>query len=226
MHEQTVEELVKRYIKDGAVVALGSGHLSESFLKRLAFRAVSLNEHFLFVPTSMHLAALAAELHLPTTSIDEHEVDVAIEFPDQLDHSYNFVKSDSHSLIRDKMICASATELVCVCPKKDFVEKLSAQTAFEIAMFGSRRTMLELSRFGKTELKHEGKREFRTESANLLALCRPDPLFSLEDLEFQTKQIPGVIETGLFIGFADRMVLFDPGLEAQSRMQTHARKQG
>ncbi|MDO8625690.1 MAG: ribose-5-phosphate isomerase A [Candidatus Diapherotrites archaeon] len=224
MREDTVEGLVAKYIPDGSVVALGSGHLSESFLKRLAFRMVSLEEKFLFIPTSMHLAALAAELRIPITSIDEHEVDVAVEFPTQLDHDYNFLKSSSHSLIRDKMICQSATDLICVCEKKDFVERLSGAIAFEIAMFGSKRTLLELSKFGKTDLLREGKRDFHTESANLLALCKPDAIFSLEDLEFQTKQIPGVIETGLFIGYADRMILFNPGIEAKSRVQVSTSK--
>ena len=35
------------------------------------------------------------------------------------------------------------------------------------------------------------------------------PNQSLDDLEYQTKEIPGVLETGLFIGYADRIVLMD-----------------
>jgi len=45
-------------------------------------------------------------------------------------------------------------------------------------------------------------------------------LISMEDLNFQAKEIPGVIETGLFIGYADRVLLYDEhgGIEAKSRM--------
>ncbi len=219
MKETTIEGLVSKYIQNNTVVALGTSHLAEMFLKKLAFRMISENEKFLFVPTSMRLAALAAELHLSTTSIDEREIDVAIEFVDQVDNEFNFLKSDSHSLIRDKMICQSATDLICISEKKNLVSKLGGLMAFEIAQFGVKRTLVELSKFGKTELKKEGKHDYRTESGNLLALCQTDPIFSLEDLEFQSKQIPGVIETGLFIGYADRMILYNPGLEAKSRIQ-------
>ena len=219
MHEQTIEELVAKYIPADSVVALGTSHLAEIFLKKLAFRTLTENESFQLVPTSMRLAALAAELHIPITSIDEHEIDVAIDFVDLIDRDYNFLKSDSHSLIRDKMICQCATDFIAISERKNLVTKLSGKVGFEIAQFGHRHTLTELSRFGKTEMKKEGKKDFKTESGNLLAFCQVDAIFSLDDLEFQSKQIPGVIETGLFIGYADRMILYNPGLEALSRIR-------
>jgi len=219
MLESTIEGLIAKYIKNDSVVAVGTSHLAELFLKKLAFRMVSENEHFQFVPTSMHLAGLAAELHLPITSIDEHEIDIAIDFVDQIDSEYNFLKSDSHSLIRDKMISQSAEQFIAISEKKNFVQKLGGKMAFEIAQFGAKRTVTELSKFGKTDLKTENGKSLLTESGNLLAVSQVDAIYSLEDLEFQAKQIPGVIETGLFIGYADRMILYNPGLEVKSRIQ-------
>lgn len=220
LNDRAIEDLVARYISDGSVVALGTSHLAEAFLKKIAFRLARKNSGIQLVPTSMTIAALASELRVPLTSIDEHEIDVAIEFVDQIDADYNFLKADSHSLIRDKMIAQSAEQMIAITEKKNLVSKLSGTLSLEIAQFGSKRTLLELSKFGRTDLKKEGRHEFKTESGNLLALVEMDAIYSPDDLEFQAKQIPGVIETGLFLGYADRMVLYNPGLEARSRIQT------
>ena len=40
----------------------------------------------------------------------------------------------------------------------------------------------------------------------------------MEDLEFQAKDIPGVLETGLFIGYADRVLLHNGKLDMLSRL--------
>lgn len=219
MNEPAIEGLIAKYIQNDSVVAIGTGQLAEKFLKTLVLKLAEREQTIHFVPTSVRLAGLASELGLPIGSIDEHEIDVAIEFPDEADAQYNFLKTDSESLVRDKMIAQSATDLIIILEKKQFVERLSGWMAVELTSFGWKRTLLQLEKFGPTRLKQANEKPFLTESGNYLALTKIDEAYALEDLEFQSKEIPGVLETGLFVGYADRIVLHSPGLEVKSRIQ-------
>ena len=59
---------------------------------------------------------------------------------------------------------------------------------------------------------------FKTETGHYVIDVNVDEIYSLEDLEFQAKDIPGVLETGLFIGYADRVLLHNGRLDMLSRL--------
>ena len=219
MNELAIEGLIAKYIRDESVVAIGTSQLAERFLKTLALKLAERNQSIHFVPTSIRIAGMASELGLHLVSIEEHEIDVAIEFPDQADFQYNFLKTDSESLVRDKMICQSATDLIIILEKNRFVERLSGWMASEITSFGWKRTLIQLEKLGPSKLKTVNEKPFVTESGNYLALTKIDEIYSPDELEFQAKDVPGVLETGLFVGYADRMVLYNPGLEVKSRIR-------
>ncbi|MCR4368439.1 MAG: ribose 5-phosphate isomerase A [archaeon] len=220
MEERHIEGIIARYIKDGDVVSVGSSALGEKFIKKLA---LSLEEESVpinsieFVPTSMRTAAIASSLGLPIADINEREVDVAVEFADMVDGDYNFIKRDSASFVRDKMIAQSAAILIIVCDEKNLVGKLRGRIPFEIATFGWKRTMNQLDGLGKAKRRMNGSLPFKTETGHYVIDADVDKIFSYEDLEFETKNIPGVLETGLFVGFADKILLHGKQLRMMSR---------
>jgi len=99
------------------------------------------------------------------------------------------------------------------------VKRLHGKIPFEIDSFGAERTLLQLDEFGEASfrLKESGER-YTTESGNYIVDVRFDQVYSLEDLEYDTKKIPGVIETGLFLGYADRILLHNDRVEVKSRI--------
>ena len=103
-------------------------------------------------------------------------------------------------------------------PRKQ-IERLHGKIPFEIDSFGAERTLLQLDEFGEASfrLKESGER-YTTESGNYIVDVRFDQVYSLEDLEYDTKKIPGVIETGLFLGYADRILLHNDRIEVKSRI--------
>ena len=68
------------------------------------------------------------------------------------------------------------------------------------------------------ELREKNNAAFKTETGNYVIDVDVDEIYSLEDLEFQSKDVPGVLETGLFIGYADRVLLHNGKLQKLSRM--------
>ncbi len=221
MKEDTIAELIAKHVKNGQIVSLGTGEFEEHFLKKLALHAEEKNHKIKFIPTSMKLANIAAQLGLEITSIEEHEVDVAIEMVDLVDKNFNYIDNETYSLVREKMIAQSSAELIVVAKKENFVQRLHGPIVFEISPFAYKRTVAQLEQMGPTAIRKEEGRSFKTESGNLLAEVKIDEIVSIEDLNYQAKEIPGVVETGLFIGYADRIILYDKkgGIESKSRMQ-------
>ncbi len=222
MDEHVIEQLIARYVKDGDVVSIGSSPLGEKFLKKLAIALEDYNvpiDSIEFVPTSMRNATVASSLGIPIADINDREIDVAIEFVDQVDEDYNYIKYSSLSFVRDKMIAQSAGILIVVADEHAMVKKLRGKIPFEIATFGWKRTMNQLDALGEAKRRMNGDLPFKTETGNYVIDTKIDNIFSYEDLEFETKNIPGVLETGLFIGYADKIILHGKSIQLMSRTE-------
>ncbi len=219
--DTVVDVLVEKYISKKDVVAFGSSELSEKILKKLAVDVEEAGLSIKVVPTSMEIAALLSDLKIPSAKIDDADIDLAIEFADLVDSGFNYVKRDSSSLVRDKMIAQSAEELIIVAKEKNYVKFLSGRVPFEIAKFGFKKTVDQLEALGKARIRKKGKKSsqlYQTETGHYIVDVEVDKIYSLDDLDYQAKHIPGVLETGLFIGYADRIILHNRKIEVKSRL--------
>ena len=226
LKDEHIEQLVVKYIKSGDTVSIGTSGLGEAFLKKLAVALAAKHvdlENVEFVPTSNRLAVVASQLHLPLVSLNDSEIDVAIEFADSIDFDFNFIKRDSFSLVRDKMIAQSAGLLVVVADPKNYSKKLSGPIPFEVTTFGWKRTLNQLSVFGKASLVEANGSPKKTETGNFIVSVFCDPMYSFEEIEMQSKQIPGVLETGLFLGYADKILLHNKHIKMVSRLKAEKR---
>lgn len=218
--EQLAEELVKKYVKEGQVIAFGSSEHGEKLAKKLALEIEEKGMKVQVVPTSLRIAEICHDMNVPTTTIDEHEIDIAVEFVDLVNGDFDFIKQESHSLVRDKMVAQSAAELIVVVGKEGFVKKLKGRIPFEVSVFGWKHTLVELEKFGKASARKENGQPVKTETNHYLIDVEVDEVFDLNDLEYEAKKIPGVLETGLFEGYADRVLLHSgKKIEMKSRMQ-------
>ncbi|MBM3281787.1 MAG: hypothetical protein FJY86_00385 [Candidatus Diapherotrites archaeon] len=220
LSEEQVDAFVTRYVKDGHVVAVGTNQLGELFLKKLGLVCEQNHWNIEIIPTSTGQIATAKTFHLPLTTLNEREVDIAFEFVDQADSDYNFIKRFSTSLIRDKMIAQSAGELITILSQKEFVEHIHGRMPVEISSFGWKRTLLLLERVGRVDYQKYVNEPEKTESGHYLVELDMDPSLSLEDIDTQARLIPGVLETGLFLGSADRLVLVgEKEISVKSRLE-------
>jgi ribose 5-phosphate isomerase A len=217
--EDQIELLVEKYIKHGQTIGVGSSELGLKFLKKMALRKEIEGLEIKIVPTSAEMTLVLRQLNIEATSLDEKEIDVAIEFVDLVNKSFNYIKKDSKSFIRDKIIAQSAAELIIVTEKKNFVSRLFGVVPFEVSPFWWKRTKLQLENLGAARERMKGESLAKTESGNYIIDVLTDSIPSTEEFEYQAKEIPGVIETGLFVGYADRIILYDKGkIEVKSRL--------
>lgn len=219
LDERIVEAIVERYIKNDTVLAVGTGSQNEVFLRQIALKAHEKEFNISIVPTSVKLAEIASSLKLKIVSINDNEIDLSIEFADLVDKDFNFISRQTHSLVRDKMVGQSAAEMLVIAETKNYVKRLYGVIPYEVAVFGAKHSLIRLDQFGKAKFRLNEKGErYMTETGHYIIDVEFDEVFDLGDLEYETKEVPGVLESGLFIDYADRILLHNKKIHLMSRI--------
>ena len=210
MNIQAIIKEFDEYISNGNIIAIGTSRYDTEFVDELVKYFIFKKKEVFFVATTSRQAAQLANLGQKVVSLNDREIDVGIEFVDQVDFDYNFIKRETRSFIRDKMISQSALNLITVADKMDVVDKISKDVSVEISSFAWERTILNLQSYGlaRVVLDIDGN-IIKTETGHYLARITLDKNITLEDFEYSVKNIPGVLETGVFLGMADVIFIID-----------------
>ncbi|MDD3244611.1 MAG: ribose-5-phosphate isomerase A [Candidatus ainarchaeum sp.] len=210
MDLQAIIKEFDHYINDGNIVAIGTSRYDAEFVDELVKYLLFKKKEVFFIATTSRQAAQLSDLGQKVVSLNDKEIDVAIEFIDQVDSDFNFIKKDTKSFIRDKMISQSALNLITVCDRLDLVDKITKDVSVEISSFAWERTILNLQSYGlaRVVLDIDGN-IIKTETGHYLARITLDKNITLEDFEYSVKNIPGVLETGVFLGMADVILIVD-----------------
>lgn len=193
-------------IENGQRVGLGTGTTASYFIEELAKRhreGLSL----LCVATSLASQELAEKLHLPLTTLDAcPELDVTVDGADEIDPKFRLIKGGGGALFREKIVAASSKKMVVIADKSKYVKQLGAfPLPIEISSFGAISTLKRLEDKGfKGALRNT-----LSDNGNPLFDLTPQPIRDPELLFHRLKEIPGVIEVGLFLGIAREVILGD-----------------
>ena len=219
LNEAAIEAIIERFIKEDTILAVGTGPQNEQFLKQIALEAAHKGIEIRVVPTSMKLTEIATSLGLKIASINDAEIGLSIEFADLIDKDFNFISRQTHSLVRDKMVGQSAAEMLVIADEKNYVKRLSGAIPYEITNFGAKHSLIRLDEFGRAKFRLNEKGEkFVTETGHYIIDLEVDEVFDLPDLEYGTKEVPGVLESGLFLNYADRVLLHNGKIHLMSRI--------
>ncbi|MCM3765669.1 ribose-5-phosphate isomerase RpiA [Neobacillus niacini] len=209
--KKEVGEKAVDFVREGMVVGLGTGTTVFYTISKLG-EFVQQGFSIKGVPTSEHTKKLATELGIPLISINEIEkIDVAIDGADEVDSELNLIKGGGGALLREKIIAKAAETFIIVADSNKIVETLGTfPLPIEVVRFGYEMTMkhiLELG--GSPKLRQKDGIPFLTDNGNYII----DGIFTkIKDpktLERELNLIPGVVDNGLFVGFADRVITID-----------------
>lgn len=206
-------------IQEGMVVGLGSGRAATAFVHALGEK-VREGLHVRCIPTSSSTAELARSLEIPLTNFEETDaIDVTVDGADEVDPRLNLIKGLGGALVREKIVASSSRMLViCVGEEKEVpVLGQHGVLPVEIVPFALGFCRRRISALGcpPTLRMHEGK-PFVTDNGNYIFDCRIGPLDDPQALDRDLLAIPGVVDTGLFLGMA-HSVLIQQGREVRVR---------
>lgn len=209
-------------VADGMVVGLGTGSTATWAVYALGER-VRQGLRITGVATSTSTEALARSLGITVVSLDDSPpLDLAIDGADEVDPHLNLIKGLGGALLREKLVELTARQLTIVVDQGKLVPVLGSRSPVpvEIVPFGWRRTLARLEALGCRAVPRlvDGS-PFVTDSGHYILDCRFGPLGDPAALASQIKALPGVVEHGLFLGLATRLVIgqVDGTVEIQER---------
>ncbi len=204
-------------VGDGMTLGLGTGSTATFFVDLLAEKLAETGWTVTCVPTSGRTRAQAENLGIPLATLDEAgTLDLTVDGADEVDDDLNLIKGGGGALLQEKIVASASRRMVVIADASKRVGQLGAfPLPVEIVRFGWRTTAGHIAGrlLGHATAAHDWRRResggepFVTDEGHYiidLSLGRiPDPAL----LEFDLGQIPGVVESGLFIGIADRAIL-------------------
>lgn len=200
------------YVRDGMRVGLGTGSTATLAVQALGER-VRQGLRIVGVPTSERTAALARQLGIPLTTLEEcPELDLTIDGADEVDpETLNVIKGLGGALLREKIVALASKIEMLVVDESKIVRRLGEHTPVpvEVVQFGWTHTCNSLAVLGCDPQRRTGANgePYITDSGNYLLDCRFPPIDDAPALAHRIKSITGVVDHGLFVGIACRVIV-------------------
>jgi ribose 5-phosphate isomerase A len=199
-------------VKSGHVVGLGTGQAATAFIHALG-RAVKGGLTVTGVPTSEASATLARTLGVPLVE-EPLALDVAVDGADEVDPRLDLIKGYGGALVREKVVAAAARRFIVLVGSEKLVPTLGSRGRLPVevvpfAMPFCRRRCTELGYTPAVRAKDGAP--FVTDNGNLILDCAVGSIPDPAALDATLRAIPGVVGTGLFVGMAHAVMVWDGG---------------
>ncbi|MEO8285824.1 MAG: ribose 5-phosphate isomerase A [Chloroflexota bacterium] len=202
-----------KYVRDGMVLGLGSGTTAEHAVKEIGRRVQEDGLRVRGVPTSDKIGTLAVESGIHLTSLEQDpQIDLTIDGADEVDlKTLNAIKGLGGALLREKIVALASREEILIVDESKVVRRLGEHTPVpvEVVQFGWSRTRDELQKLDCIATRRESPTgaPFVTDSGNYLIDCKFPYVKNPQRLSDNIIRITGVIEHGLFLNIARRIII-------------------
>ena len=208
-------------VKRGHVVGLGTGQAATAFIHALG-AAVKNGLRITGVPTSEASASLARTLGIPLIA-EPVALDVAVDGADEVDPKLDLVKGYGGALVREKIVAAAAQRFIVLVGAEKLVPTLGGRGRLpvEVVTFAMPFCQRRLAELGyPPTLRTKNGAPVVTDNGNLILDCAVSAIPDPAALDAALRAIPGVVGTGLFVGMAHAVMVWDGG-RARTLTRTH-----
>ena len=203
--EQAVE-----VVQSGMIVGLGTGSTIHYGLLKLG-EMLRNGLDIIGIPTSKQTERIASEQGIPLSTLGKHPVvDLTIDGADEVNPNLDLIKGMGGALLREKIIAHASKRLIIIVDDSKLVEALGTKSPLpvEVLPFGWRATQLVLDQICRqSDLRCVGDVPFVSDNGNYILDCHFDSIPDPAQTELTINNLPGVVENGLFVGRAGRVVI-------------------
>uniref|UniRef100_A0A671R3Z6 Ribose-5-phosphate isomerase n=2 Tax=Sinocyclocheilus anshuiensis TaxID=1608454 RepID=A0A671R3Z6_9TELE len=205
---------VDTHIQNNQVVGVGSGSTIVYAVDRLAERVRQEKLNIVCVPTSFQARQLILQHGLTLSDLERHpELDVAIDGADEVDAALTLIKGGGGCLTQEKIVAGCAKHFIVIADYRKDSKALGQQWKKGVPV--------EVIPMAYVPVSRAIARRFGGEAVLRMAVSKAGPVVTdnsnfILDWKFEhaqkwkevntaIKMIPGVVETGLFVGMAERV---------------------
>lgn len=207
--KQLAAEYAVQYVKDGMIVGLGTGSTSYYAIEKLGQR-VAEGLSIKAIATSVQSEVQARKLGIPIIGFGDIEaIDLTIDGADEVDSNLQLIKGGGGALLREKIVAKASKQMIVIVDESKLVTTLGKfPLPVEIVKFGYEATLRKLQQFGcELNIRTRDGQWFVTDNGNYIVDCYFSEIHSPEVLHDQLKMITGVVDNGLFIHMASKVVV-------------------
>ncbi|MDO8869762.1 MAG: ribose-5-phosphate isomerase RpiA [Methanobacteriaceae archaeon] len=201
-------------VLDGQIVGLGTGSTTHYFIEKLGMRIKEEDLDIMGIPTSYQSFFLAKDCNIPVTTLEEHDIDLAVDGADEVDPALNLIKGGGAAHTLEKIIDYSADRFIVIVDDSKMVETLGKfPVPLEVIPTASRVVSQILEDMGVvTSIRMAERKDgpVITDNGNFVIDAEFGILNDPEELEIELNSIPGVVENGIFSGVVDQVFVGTP----------------
>ena len=202
-------------VQDGMRLGLGTGSTVHFTIVRISERIREEKLSVRCVPTSVDTEQKARALGIPLASLEDVDaIDLTIDGADEIDDCFDMIKGGGGALLREKVVASISREEAIVVGANKVVRKLGTTFALpvEVVPFALATVGRALARLGcEPVTRTAGGGAYATDNGNRILDCRfPNGIADAPALERRIAAIPGVVESGLFVGLAHVLFIGKP----------------
>ncbi len=204
------------FVSDGACVGLGSGRASSAFIRALGERCRDgLRVHG--VATSAASATLATSVGIPLIGIEDRMLlELTVDGADEVAPNLDMVKGWGGALVRERIVATASKRQVILVGADKLVTTIGERGRIPVevipmAQWPVTHALLALGLAPTLRMDSTGANPYVTDNGNVIIDFAPrEPIVDgkiARAVERAVLDIVGVVDTGLFLGTADRVLV-------------------
>jgi len=203
---------VEENVKKNMILGIGSGSTVVYAVEAIAEINQNNDLNLKCIPTSFQSRQLIVKNGLTLVSLDTYpDIDLDIDGADEIDKNLNLIKGGGGCLVQEKIVASSSKELIIIADytkKSEYLgEHWKKGVPIEIIPLAHIPIMKRLDTLGGTPVLRMALSKAGpvvTDNGNFIIDADFGRIVNPQELNLKLLQIPGVVDTGLFVDMATK----------------------
>lgn len=206
--ELAAKEAVK-LVGNNQVVGLGTGSTAYYVIQEIG-RLVKEGLQIRAIPTSDKTRVLAEQLNIPIIDINTvSSIDITIDGADEFTEGLQLIKGGGGALLREKIVASITKQEIIIADSSKLVKQLGKfKVPVEVIPFAASHVQSQLQQLhGTAQIRMVDGKPFITDEGNYIMDTDFGLIADPVTLADAIKSISGVVDHGLFINLASKVIM-------------------